>query len=85
MKDEEHGIQVGIVNYFRLNHMLCFSVPNGGWRGNKGVMVGRKLKFEGLLRGVADLILLLPDGECVFIEVKAAKGRQSPEQKDFQA
>ena len=80
MKHPEHDIQVGIVNYLRLNKLFCFSVPNGGLRNIKTASF---LKKEGALAGVSDLIVLLKN-ECVFVEVKTKTGKQSPEQKSFQ-
>ena len=81
---EESNLQKACVRWFRMQHrpleLLLFSVPNGGARS---VVTGAILKAEGALRGVADLLLLVPSngyhGLC--IEMKAAKGRQSPHQK----
>lgn len=81
MKQEEHNIQVSIVNYLRANNIFCFAVPNGGQRN---IIVAKKLKDEGALAGVSDLIILLPS-RCIFVEVKTAKGKQQESQKDFQA
>lgn len=47
-------------------------------------VVGGILKTMGLLSGVADLSYLLPDGKIMFIELKSAKGVQSPTQKAFE-
>ena len=80
MRNIEHNIQVAIVNYLRLNKIFCFAVPNGGQRN---VIVGRKLKDEGALAGVADLIIL-ENGTCRFVEIKQDKGRQSESQKFFE-
>lgn len=57
--DEEHRIQSACVRAFRykypkLRHNL-FSVPNGGRRDQ---VTGAKLKAEGALAGVSDLIFL---------------------------
>lgn len=81
MRQEEHNIQVGIVQYLRLRGFEVFAIPNGGRRD---AVTGAKLKAEGVSAGVADLIILLPIGNALFVEVKTAKGRQSPEQKAFQ-
>lgn len=80
MRQEEHRIQCGIVHYLRLNGILCFAVPNGGARN---AVTGAKLKAEGVLAGVSDLIAIR-GGRPFFIEVKTAKGRQSDEQEAFQ-
>lgn len=100
MREEEHNIQAACVRWFNLQwpeyRGLLFAVPNGGARSKA---TAGKLKAEGVVAGVADLILLVPgfviselkDGylakEChaLCIEMKTAKGRQSPEQKEWQA
>ena len=81
MRQEEHNIQVAIVQYLRLRGFEVFAIPNGGRRD---AVTGAKLKAEGVTAGVADMIILLPIGNVLFVEVKTAKGRQSPEQKAFQ-
>lgn len=81
MRQEEHNIQVGIVQYLRLRGFEVFAIPNGGRRD---AVTGAKLKAEGVTAGAADMIILLPIGNVLFVEVKTAKGRQSPEQKAFQ-
>ena len=59
--DEEHRIQTACVRWFRLKypHLFArlFAVPNGGRRDG---ITGARLKEEGVLAGVADLILLVP-------------------------
>lgn len=80
MKYREHSIQVGIVRYLRLNRILCFAIPNGGYRP---VKTGAIMRSEGTLAGVADLIIVL-DSKVVFVEVKSEHGRQSKEQQLFQ-
>ena len=82
MSHEESNIQIACIKYFRLQYpeYLCFSVPNGGIRTQKNARI---LKAEGLLAGVADLIIVLPN-KVLFIEIKTEKGRQQQTQKDFQ-
>lgn len=60
-----------------------FSVPNGGWRSPVEAAI---MKGEGMVAGVADLILLIPNGNhhALCIEMKAPKGVQSKSQKDWQ-
>ena len=80
MKFREHQIQVGIVKYLRANGILVFAIPNGGQRSAK---TGAFLKEEGVMAGVADLIILLP--ECaIFVEVKNTNGTQQRTQTAFQ-
>lgn len=60
-----------------------FAVPNGGRRD---ALTGARLKAEGVIAGVADLILLVPSGHygALLIEMKTGKGRQSQAQKAWQ-
>ena len=92
-KDIEHSLQVCCVHWFRLQYpqyaTLLFAVPNGGARN---AITGARLKDEGVTAGVADLILLLPHREHgvdvwhgLAIEMKTPTGRQSPEQRAWQA
>ena len=87
MSDEEHRMQCACVRWFRLQyphlrHNL-FAVPNGGRRDKASAA---RLKEEGVLAGVADLILLLPNHQygALLIEMKTEDGRQSPEQREWQ-
>lgn len=59
---------------------VVFSVPNGG---SRDVREASTLKVQGLLAGVSDLVLLLPKGEVIFVEMKAEKGRLSTSQTEF--
>ena len=87
MKVTESKIQQEITVFFRNNYCLkfhdprcaIFSVPNE--RSN--VKEQMRMIATGLMSGVSDLICVLPN-KVLFIEVKDAKGRQSPKQKEFQ-
>jgi hypothetical protein len=78
----EHELQVGIVTMIRAKYrkVLVYAVPNGGARF---IREAARLKVEGVLAGVPDLALVLPDGRAAFIEVKTPKGALQPEQKAF--
>ena len=76
-----------MVKWFRLQypdmkHNL-FSVPNGGLRDE---VTAAKMKAEGQLAGVSDLILLKSNRfyGALLIETKTKEGRQSDNQKDWQ-
>lgn len=85
-KAPEHELQKHCVTWFKYRYphlkALFFSVPNGGVR-NKAE--AGKLKAEGTNRGVADLILLLPNYyfHSLNIEMKAGSS-QSDEQKIYE-
>lgn len=85
--DEEHRIQTACVRWFRMAHPRLaprlFAVPNGGRRDG---ITGARLKEEGVLAGVADLVLLVPNAKyhALLIEMKTPKGRQSDSQRAWQ-
>lgn len=85
-KSPEHELQKRCVTWFKYQYphlfRLFFAVPNGGTR-NKAE--AGKLKAEGARRGVADLILLLPNYyfHSLNIEMKAGS-QQSEEQKLYE-
>lgn len=85
--DEEHRIQCSCVQWFRCQypqfHHNLFSVPNGGKRDK---VTAAKLKAEGALAGVADLILLKSNRQygALLIEMKAGTGRQADTQRQWQ-
>lgn len=82
----EHNLQVACVKYFKLKYptlsKLMFSVPNGGTRNKREAV---SLKEEGLLAGVSDLVIAIPNKENhgLFIEFKTSKGVQSSSQREF--
>ena len=85
--DEEHRLQTACVRWFRMQYPTMshnlFAVPNGGRRDKA---TGAKLKDEGVLAGVADLILLKQSigYGALLIEMKTDTGRQAQSQKDWQ-
>lgn len=87
MRNIESRLQIACVKWFRLQYPklanLLNSVPNGGARNE---VTGAILKAEGSVRGVADLELNIARGHWhgLKIEMKTAKGRQSPHQKLWQ-
>ncbi len=87
MSNEEHNIQVACVRWFAYQYPemkgLLFAVPNGGRRDR---VTGAKLKAEGVVAGVSDLLLLVQSKGfgALCIEMKTEKGRQTDEQKAWQ-
>lgn len=58
---------------------LLYHVPNGGYRSKR---TGGRMKAAGLRRGVPDLCLACPRHgfHGLYLELKAGKGRATPEQ-----
>lgn len=85
--DEKHRIQCACVKYFNLKYPKLkgrlFAVPNGGRRD---AVTAAKLKAEGVIAGIADLILLKSNRDygALLIEMKTPVGRQSDSQKEWQ-
>lgn len=86
-KNEEHKIQSSAFRWFRMQypHMKhnLFAIPNAGRRSERE---GAYMKEEGLLPGVADVVLMKSNrfyGAC-FFEFKTDKGRQSDFQKEWE-
>lgn len=77
----EIQIQSAIIDYLKLKRHFFFRINNiPVFDTKRGVM--RRMP-KGSMKGVPD-ILVLWNGFPVFLEVKD-KGRQSPEQKEFEA
>jgi hypothetical protein len=81
MKRAEDQIQAAIVNWLRtvLPGAIVLHLHNNP----RSKVDGARLKAMGLVKGAPDLLVCLPGGRGVFIEVKAPKGRVSPEQHGF--
>lgn len=84
----EHQLQISCVKWFNLKYPYLrgrlFAVPNGGRRD---MITGLKLKEEGVVAGVSDLILLKSNQHygALLIEMKRKDGRQSDNQKWWQS
>lgn len=83
----ESQIQHACLEWFRMQYpglaLLMFAVPNGGKRDAR---TGAQMRYEGCVRGVADLILLVPKKgyASLCIEMKTPKGVQSEHQRTWQ-
>lgn len=77
----EDGIHRSIVHWLRavLPGSLVLHVPNAP----RSAIAGARLKGLGMLAGAPDLLVLLREGQGIWIEVKAPKGRLSPAQHAF--
>ncbi len=81
-RQPEAAIQRAIVDLLRplerMGRLSFLHVPNGGARGpgkEAAIMVGL-----GVRKGVPDVIIVLPAGRIVWLEVKALGGRLSEDQ-----
>lgn len=83
----EHDIQCACVRWFSCMYPQLkgrlFAVPNGGKRSIK---TASDMKAEGVISGVADLVLLKSNNKygALLIEMKTPKGRQSYTQKNWE-
>ena len=98
---QESKIQQEIWVWFHNNYpkYICHSVPNGiGFtipeiipiRFHAAIrkaiaMAVNFSKQTGMIEGISDLIIHLPNGRCVMVEVKNEKNTQSPAQKKIEA
>ncbi len=79
----EDAIQIALLEWLRLAHPTAWPwthhSPNGGARN---AVTGARLKNLGVRRGFPDLTLWLPRGgfHGLAVELKAAKGKPTPEQ-----
>ena len=80
---KESAFQTNVVRMLKFQGFFVFAVPNGGSRHYKEAA---HLKAQGVMAGVADLVICLPKGKVHFVELKNlnGKGRQSPAQRAFQ-
>ena len=86
--EPEHNLQVDCVQWFSLQYPSLrgrlFAVPNGGHRSKTEAA---RLKAEGVVAGVSDLILLKSNHQygALLIEMKttARNSRQSDRQKEW--
>ncbi len=79
----EHRLQTALCDYLMLAarpELHWFAIPNGEKRH---IRVAQRLKNEGVRRGTPDLCFMLPGGKVGWLEMKAAKGSLSPDQKVF--
>ena len=99
MSMQESYLQQEAVAWFRFQYPkyahVLIHVPNEGKRNTKMVRTkygmkvvcsgGARLKAEGMVAGVADLLLLTPNKEygSLAIEMKTQTGRLSESQKDW--
>ena len=79
-RNAEARTQAAIVEWIRLvaPELIAFHPANGGFRTKAEAA---RMKWIGVLAGIPDLVLLGRDGKTWLIEVKAAGGSLSAEQR----
>jgi hypothetical protein len=82
LKHEESKIQREICVWLQEHGYYFFAVPNEA-NGRSAVQQMQQISI-GMRAGVADLIVVLPDGKVLFLEVKTPTGKQSENQVKFQ-
>ena len=86
----EHKLQYAIVEYLKLRHITVLStdVMSGlayfSHKDPRRFAYINHQKKMGYIVGQSDLIIL-HKGKAYFAEIKTVKGKQSTEQKEFQA
>lgn len=78
----ESEIQNTILEYLTRKGYRCWRQNSAGIYSEKGEYWRKPSKYS--LSGISDIIVL-SEGKAYFIEVKTAKGKQRPDQEDFQA
>ena len=81
----EHNLQARVLRYLVENHrpdVFGFAIPNAGRRTFRAAA---SLRAEGMMAGVADTCIMLPEGRTLWLELKDIKGVQSDEQRGFEA
>lgn len=81
-KYNEAKFQKALVEFIRNNAIpgvLPFHVNNNG----RNAIQGARLKALGVVAGIADIVLLAPEGKVFLLELKAKKGRLSDSQKEI--
>lgn len=85
IKESEHNIQAAFIDWVLFQYRadptfirpLFFAVPNGAYLGGKSPVTFAKLKREGFVQGVADLLYLDPRGEWAYLALEL----KTPERK----
>ena len=87
MRHHESIMQISCVKWFRYQYpnyaKLLVHIPNGG---SRDLRTAQRLKAEGVISGVPDLMLTIPSHphHALFVELKVKPNRQSATQKEWQ-
>lgn len=76
MATKENQVQKEVLSYLKRNGIFC-------WRNNNTAVYDQRLgfyrTFDGL-KGVGDILGILPDGRFLSVECKSSTGKASPDQ-----
>ena len=81
----EHNLQAKVLRYLVENaapDVFGFAIPNAGRRTYRAAAA---LKAEGMMPGVADTCIKLPQGRAGWLELKTPTGALGDAQKGFAA
>jgi len=67
----EHDEQKALVKKLRGLGVVVFAIPNGGLRDK---VTSTRLKEEGAVSGIPDLLIVLDDGKSLWVEMKRREG-----------
>jgi hypothetical protein len=76
----QQQIFIWLNNTYR--NLIIHSVPNGSSTGDARII--SQMSQLGMVRGIADLIIWLPNGKAIMVEVKNSTGSQSADQIKIQ-
>lgn len=77
----EKILQNSILMYLNLSGIFCWQTDSTGLYDPIKKTFRSRGKFK--IKGVSDILGILPDGRFLAIEVKYGKNKTTPEQKDF--
>lgn len=76
-KMSEADIQYACLQYLRLNHIFCWKAHTVGIKKESGSYI------PSGMRGVSDILGILPDGRFLAVECKKPKNKLSEFQREF--
>lgn len=76
----QQQIFIHVNNTYR--NLIIHSVPNGSSTGDPRII--SQMALLGMVKGISDLIIWLPNGKAIMVEVKNSIGTQSVDQKKIQ-
>jgi hypothetical protein len=82
MKHDEDTIQASVCLALSALGIYFFAVPNSA-AGKTSMQRAMRLKAMGVRAGVTDLVIMDPDGQACFLEIKTESGKLSESQKKF--